>query len=153
MRKPRVLFLCTGNSARSQMAEGLLRKTAGDRFDVVSAGVEPAGLNPLAVEVMAEIGIDISHHRSKHAREFLGHGFPYLITVCDQANEKCPIFPGVVYRAHWSFEDPAKATGTGAQKLAVFRRVRDEIRSRIEAFAKDPRGAEISAEAASPVPL
>jgi arsenate reductase len=134
----KVLFLCTGNSARSQMAEGLLRQMAGDRFEAFSAGTEPAPLNPLAVKAMAEIGIDISHHRSKHAKEFLGQGFPYLVTVCDHANEHCPIFPGVVYRYHWGFEDPAKAAGTDVERLAVFRRVRDEIKTQIEAFVKDP---------------
>lgn len=138
MRKQKVLFLCTGNSARSQMAEGLLRNMAGDRFEVLSAGTEPAGLNPLAVRVMAEIGIDISHHRSKHAKEYLGQGFPFLVTVCDNANEHCPIFPGVVYRYHWGFEDPAAATGTDEERLAVFRRVRDEIKAQLEAFVRDP---------------
>lgn len=134
----RVLFLCTGNSARSQMAEALLRTMAGDRFEAFSAGTEPAPLNPLAVKSMAEIGIDISRQRSKHAKEYLGQGFAYLVTVCDQAKERCPVFPGVVTRHHWSFEDPAKAAGADAERLAVFRRVRDEIRTRLEAFVKDP---------------
>jgi len=141
MRKQKVLFLCTGNSARSQMAEGLLRSMAGDRFEVFSAGIEPAGLNPLAVKAMAEIGIDISRHRSKHAKEYLGQGFAYLVTVCDDANEHCPIFPGVVYRCHWGLEDPALATGTDGERLAVFRRVRDEIKARLEEFVRDPAGA------------
>ena len=141
MGRQRVLFLCTGNSARSQMAEGLLRRMAEDRFDVFSAGTEPAGLNPLAVKALAEIGIDISHHRSKGAKEYLGQGFSFLITVCDQANEHCPIFPGVVFRYHWSFEDPARATGTEDQRLAVFRRVRDEIRAQLDAFLEDPAKA------------
>jgi arsenate reductase (thioredoxin) len=135
MRK-RVLFLCTGNSARSQMAEGILRRVAGERFEAFSAGVEPAGLNPLAVRVMGEIGIDISHRRSKHAREFLGESFPYVITVCDSANERCPVFPGVSERLHWGFEDPAAAMGTEEQRLAVFRGVRDAIRKRVEEFVR-----------------
>lgn len=134
MPEQKVLFLCTGNSARSQMAEGLLRQMAGDRFEVFSAGTEPAGLNPLAVRAMSEIGIDISPQRSKSAKEFLGQGFPYVITVCDQANERCPLFPGAIYRLHWSFQDPATAKGSEEERLAVFRRVRDQIRGRLEVF-------------------
>ena len=130
----RVLVLCTGNSARSQMAEGLLRQLGSDRFEVCSAGVEPSQVRPQAIAVMREIGIDISGHHSKSVDEFLGQEFDYVITVCDHANEKCPIFPGKVQRIHWSFEDPALAQGAEASKLAVFRRVRDEIVVRLKEF-------------------
>jgi arsenate reductase len=132
MAKPRVLFLCTGNSARSQMAEGYLRHAAGDRYEALSAGVEPKGLNPLAVEAMHEIGIDISRHYSKNASTFLGTHIPHVITVCDNAKERCPIFPGAGKVLHWGFDDPAAAQGTHAEQLAVFRRVRDEIVERIQ---------------------
>ena len=134
MPKPRVLFLCTGNSARSQMAEGFLRHLAGDRYDVESAGIDPSTVNPLAITAMREVGIDISGHRSKSAGTFLGQHFPYVITVCDNANERCPVFPGVVTRLHWPLEDPAKATGSETARLAVFRRIRDEIGARVRAF-------------------
>ena len=134
--KKRVLILCTGNSARSQMAEGLLRHDAGDRFEVVSAGVEPSHVRPHAIEVMREVGIDISNHRSKSVNEFTGEDFDYVITVCDNANERCPLFPGNTRRIHWSFDDPAAAEGDEPEKLAVFRRVRDEIRDRLRAFAR-----------------
>jgi len=133
----RVLFLCTGNSCRSQMAEAFLRKRAGDRFDVMSAGTDPVPVNPLALLVMAERGIDISHQKSKGVKAFLGLGFPFLITVCDQANERCPIFPGVINRLHWSFEDPARAQGTEEERLPVFRRVRDEIEAAVERFVEE----------------
>jgi arsenate reductase len=132
--KKRVLILCTGNSARSQMAEGLLRRDGGDAFEVVSAGVEPGHVRPQAVEVMREAGIDISGHRSKSVDEFLGREFDYVITVCDNANQNCPVFPGRTQRIHWSFDDPAAAEGDEAAKLAVFRRVRDEIRHRLRSF-------------------
>lgn len=132
MSKPKVLFLCTGNSARSQMAEGYLRHIAGDEFEPLSAGVEPKGLNPLAVEAMKEIGIDISQQGSKDVREFLGQAIPYVITVCDNAKQRCPIFPRTYKFLHWSLEDPAEAAGLHEEKMAVFRRVRDEIRLRIE---------------------
>ena len=134
--KKRVLILCTGNSARSQMAEGLLRHDAGDRFEVASAGVEPSHVRPHAIEVMREVGIDISNHRSKSVNEFTGEDFDYVITVCDNANERCPLFPGNTRRIHWSFDDPAGAEGEEPEKLAVFRRVRDEIRDRLRAFAR-----------------
>lgn len=130
----RVLILCTGNSARSQMAEGLLRHDGGGQFEVFSAGVEPSHVRPQAVEAMREIGIDISGHRSKSVDEFLGQEFDYVITVCDNANERCPVFPGKTKRIHWSFDDPAAAGGDEAAKLAVFRRVRDEIRHRLRLF-------------------
>lgn len=132
--KKSVLILCTGNSARSQMAEGLLRHDGGDKFEVFSAGVEPASVRPQAVEVMREIGIDISGHRSKSVDEFTGQEFDYVITVCDNANERCPAFPGKTERIHWSFEDPAAAYGDEEAKLAVFRRVRDKIRQRLRLF-------------------
>lgn len=132
MSKQRVLVLCTGNSARSQMAEGLLRHLAGDRFEVFSAGTKPVGLNPKAVEAMSELGIDISSHRSKSVDEFAGQQFDYVITVCDSAREACPVFPGTGKRLHESFEDPAAASR--AQQLAMFRKVRDQIRAWLEEF-------------------
>lgn len=132
MGNPKVLFLCTGNSARSQMAEGYLRRAAGDRFEAMSAGIEPKGLNPLAVEVMGEIGIDISRQQSKDVVSLLGQSIPYVITVCDHARERCPIFPRTYKFLHWSFDDPAAAEGTHDQRLAVFRRVRDEIIQHID---------------------
>jgi arsenate reductase len=134
--KKNVLFLCTGNSARSQMAEGLLKHCAGESFDVASAGVSPTRVRPEAIEVMREIGIDISNHRSKSVDEYLGLGFDYVITVCDNANEQCPIFPGATKRIHWSFEDPAAAVGDDIARLAVFRRVRNEITTRLQAFIR-----------------
>lgn len=135
-QKKRVLILCTGNSARSQMAEGLLRREADDRYEVGSAGVEPSFVRPQAIEVMREIGIDISSHRSKSVDEFLGQPFDYVITVCDNAKEHCPVFPGSVSRIHWSFDDPATTTGDDRAQLAVFRRVRDEIRNKLREFAR-----------------
>ena len=132
----RVLILCTGNSARSQMAEGLLRHAGGMRFEVFSAGTEPSRVNPLAIEAMREIDIDISNHRSKSVDEFLGEEFDYVITVCDRANENCPVFPGRTKRIHWSFDDPAKAEGDESERLAVFRRVRDEIEGRLREFVE-----------------
>lgn len=137
MPKPRVLFLCTGNSARSQMAEGFLRDLAGDRFEVESAGIDPKGVNPLAIAAMREVDVDISGHRSKTAGSLLGQHFRYVITVCDNANERCPIFPGVVTRLHWPLEDPAKATGSESERLAVFRRIRDQIGERVRAFVDE----------------
>ena len=132
--KKRVLILCTGNSARSQMAEGLLRHDGGGRFEVFSAGVEPSHVRPQAIEAMREIGMDISGHRSKSVDEFAGQEFDYVITVCDNANERCPVFPGKTERIHWSFDDPAAAEGDEAERLAVFRRVRDEIRGKLREF-------------------
>ena len=132
LTKPNVLFLCTGNSARSQMAEGYLKHVAGDQFEVFSAGIEPKGLNPLAVEAMEEIGIDISQQKSKDVVSFLGQYMPYIVTVCDDAKERCPIFPRSYKFLHWSFDDPAAAKGSHDEKLAVFRRVRDEIARRID---------------------
>lgn len=129
---PKVLFLCTHNSARSQMAEGLLRYLAGDRFEVHSAGTEATHLRPRAIVAMREIGVDISGQESKTLDRYLGEPFEYVVTVCDDANEVCPVFPGAKNRLHWSFEDPSKATGSEEERLAVFRRVRDEIQARIE---------------------
>ena len=132
--KKRVLILCTGNSARSQMAEGLLRHDKGDRFDVESAGTKPAQVRPEAIAVMKELGIDISGHKSKSVDEFAGEKFDYVLTVCDKAKETCPIFPGHANRLHQNFEDPAAAQGSEADRLAVFRRVRDQIRAYLRAF-------------------
>ena len=125
----RVLILCTGNSARSQMAEGLLRHDGGERFDVHSAGTIASFVRPQAIDAMREVGIDISGHRSKSVDEFLGQEFDYVITVCDNANENCPVFPAQTKRIHWSFDDPAESGD-----IAVFRRVRDEIRERLREF-------------------
>ena len=130
----RVLILCTGNSARSQMAEGLLRAEAGERFEVASAGVAPSSVRSEAIEVMREIGIDISSHRSKSVDEFTNEQFDYVITVCDNAREHCPIFPGQATLIHWSFDDPAAAEGDETARIKVFRRVRDEIKERLRKF-------------------
>lgn len=137
--KPKVLFLCTGNSCRSQMAEGFLRHFAGDRFDAASAGTHPSVLNPDAVEAMREVGIDISHHRSKKADEFVGRGVDVVITVCDRARETCPIFPEASTLYHWPFDDPAAAMGSREERRAVFHRVRDEIAERIRRFIRESR--------------
>jgi len=131
--KKRVLILCTGNSARSQMAEGLLRHDAGDRFEVESAGTKPGQVRPEAITVMKELGIDISGHRSKSVDEFAGRNFDYVLTVCDNAKESCPIYPGHTKRLHRNFEDPAAVQGS-AERIAVFRRVRDEIRTYLSGF-------------------
>lgn len=135
--KPRVLFLCTGNSARSQMAEGWLRHLAGDRYDVCSAGTQPVGLNPGSVEAMAEVGIDIAHHRSKHVEEYATQPIDYVITLCDRAKESCPRWSGAVRLIHWSFDDPAAVTESAEQRRQVFRRVRDEIAAAIRQFLAD----------------
>jgi len=132
--KKRVLILCTGNSARSQMAEGLLRHDAGDRFEVFSAGTRPSHVRPEAIAVMRELGIDISEHRSKSVEEFGGQDFDYVLTVCDNAKESCPIFPGKTRTIHRSFEDPAALQGSGEERLALFRRIRDEMRSYLQGF-------------------
>ena len=133
----RVLILCTGNSARSQMAEGLLRHDAGDRFEVESAGTNPGQVRPEAIAVMKELGIDISAHRSKPVTEFAGCHFDYVITVCDSARENCPVYPAHATRIHRNFEDPAAADGPEEDRLRVFRRVRDEIRSFLHTFAAE----------------
>jgi arsenate reductase len=137
--KQKVLFLCTGNSCRSQMAEGWLRHLAGDKFDVMSAGTHPLGLNPYAVMVMHETGVDISNHASERVEPYLDQDFDYVITVCDRAQENCPIFPGASKMLHWSFEDPAKAKGTYEQQMSVFRKIRDEIKERIHRFIKEDK--------------
>lgn len=130
----KVLFLCTGNSCRSQMAEGFLRAYAGDQYEAHSAGTRPSTVNPLAVRVMQEVGIDISSNRSKNVAEYLAQHFPLVITVCDNAKEHCPIFPGPCIREHWPFDDPAESTGTENERLEVFRKVRDEISAQIRSF-------------------
>jgi arsenate reductase len=133
MNKPKVLFLCTGNSARSQMAEAFLRKYGGERFDAFSAGLEPSLINPLTVQVMEEAGVDMSVHYSKGLGQYLGKvHFGYLITVCSRAEEKCPIFPGMGARLHWPFEDPAAFQGAPEEKLAKFRQVRDQIETAVK---------------------
>ncbi len=132
MTQQRILFLCTHNSARSQMAEGLLRGLGGDRFAAFSAGTEATLVRPLAIRAMAELGIDIAGQESKTLTRYLGAPFDAVITVCDAANEACPAFPGAARRLHWSFDDPSRATGTEAAQLAVYRRVRDAIRARIK---------------------
>lgn len=137
MGKERVLILCTGNSARSQMAEGILRDIAGDRFEAKSAGTAPSHVRPEAIKAMSEIGIDISSHRSKSVDEFSSQQFDHIITVCDNAKENCPVFPGRTNRIHWSFEDPAAVDGTEAERLNAFRRIRDEIRERLRRFVMD----------------
>jgi arsenate reductase (thioredoxin) len=128
-----VLFLCSHNSARSQMAEGLLRHAAGERFEVHSAGTEATRVRPLAIKAMAELGIDISTQTSKTLDPYVEQRFDYVITVCDDANESCPIFPNATHRVHWSLPDPSKASGTDEQQLAVYRTVREELRARITA--------------------
>ncbi len=133
MTAQRILFLCTHNSARSQMAEGLLRALGGDRFAAFSAGTEATHVRPLAIRAMRDLGIDIAGQESKTLDRYLGEPFDAVITVCDAANETCPVFPGAARRLHWSFDDPSRATGTEEEQLAVYRRVRDAIRARIEA--------------------
>lgn len=141
-KKPNILILCTGNSCRSHMAEGILRAAAGDLLDVQSAGSKPAGyVHPLAIKALAEIGIDISSHHSKHMDEFLSQDVETVITVCGNADQACPMFPGQLNRHHWGFDDPAHATGSEDEQMAVFRRVRDEIRRVFEAYASGRRDA------------
>lgn len=133
---PTLLILCTGNSCRSHLAEGILRAALGDHYQVASAGSHPAGyVHPLAIRAMAEIGIDISAHISKHMNEFLSQDVETVITVCGNADQACPLFPGQLNRHHWGFDDPAHATGTEDEQMQVFRRVRDEIRRVFEAYA------------------
>jgi arsenate reductase len=138
--KPRVLILCTGNSCRSHMAEGILRAAAGDILEVHSAGSKPAGyVHPQAIAVLAEIAIDISGHTSKHMNDFLDRDIETVITVCGNADQACPVFPGQINRHHWPFDDPAHATGTEDEIAGEFRRVRDEIRRVFEAYADGRR--------------
>ncbi|HEY4227339.1 MAG TPA: arsenate reductase ArsC [Candidatus Limnocylindrales bacterium] len=132
--KIRVIFVCTGNSARSQMAEALLRHDAGDRFDVVSAGVSPRGVHPFTIEALAAVGIDISAAKSKPVGQFLGKRFDYVITLCDRARATCPVFPGGSDTLHWGLDDPAEVTGTDAQRRAAFDRTLQEISGRLHAF-------------------
>jgi arsenate reductase len=140
MKKPFVLILCTGNSCRSHLAEGLLRHVAGDMLEVASAGSNPAGyVHPLGIKAMAEIGIDIAAHTSKHMNDFLVRDVETVITVCGNADQACPMFPGQLNRHHWPFDDPAHATGTEEEILAVFRRVRDEIKAVFTAYADGRR--------------
>lgn len=136
-RLKRVLILCTGNSARSQMAEGLLRDLAGDRVEVASAGVAPTQVRPEAIEAMKEIGIDISNQRSKSIEELVTLAFDFVITVCDNANHHCPTFPGACRRIHWSIEDPAAVEGDDQTRLEAFRLARDELRERLRKFIDD----------------
>ncbi|MBA2300850.1 MAG: arsenate reductase ArsC [Chloroflexi bacterium] len=131
----RVLFVCTGNSARSVMAEALLRRHGGDAFEVYSAGTEPKGINPLTLRVLADAGIDASWARSKSVEEFLGQSFDHVVTVCDQARQSCPVFPGVHESLHWGYEDPAEAQGTEEERLAAFRKVFIQLGERIRQFA------------------
>ena len=140
MGKKRILILCTGNSARSQMAEGLLRHDAGDRFDVESAGITPRIVRPEAIAVMKELGVDISGQRSKHLDEFAGRQFDYVITVCDNARESCPVFFGAAMRLHHNFDDPAALNGPEEARMALFRRVRDELRVYLRDFARSEAG-------------
>ena len=132
----RVLILCTGNSARSQMAEGLLRHDGGASFEVASAGTKPSIVRPEAIAAMGEVGIDISGHRSKSVDEFAGQAFDYVITVCDNARESCPIFPATTQRIHWSLDDPAAVQGTEEERLAEFRRARDQLRALLRQFSQ-----------------
>jgi|ERR1700674_1565118 len=134
MERQRVLFICVHNSARSQMAEALLRSFAGDRFEAFSAGIEASGVRPEAIAVMAEIGIDISEQESKTLERYLGQPFDWLITVCDTARQQCPVFPGVEQTAHWGVDDPAKVSGSEEERLHAFRLARDELRNRIRLF-------------------
>ena len=141
MSKAKVLFLCTGNSARSQMAEAFLRKYGGEQFEAYSAGLEPKDINPYTNRVMEEVGVSLSGQYSKHLKEYMGKmHFGYLITVCDEADKNCPTaFPGMGQRIHWSFEDPAAFVGSDDEKLAKFREVRDQIEQRIKAWLEEPR--------------
>lgn len=134
--KPKILVLCTANSARSQMGEGLFRSEVGDRFDVFSAGTRATFVRPEAVAVMAELGIDMSTHRSKTIDEFLGQEFAYVVTVCDNANESCPVFPAATRRIHWGLEDPAAVTGSEEERRAAFRRIRDELLVLVREFGR-----------------
>ncbi|MGB9455585.1 MAG: arsenate reductase ArsC [Bryobacteraceae bacterium] len=132
-----ILVLCTGNSARSQMGEGLFRAEGGEGFEVFSAGTNPTSVRPEAIAVMKEIGIDISGYRSKSVDEFLGKSFDYVVTVCDNARDNCPVFPGATKRIHWNLEDPASVQGTEEERLAAFRQVRDRLRERVKSFVHE----------------
>lgn len=149
-RPQRVLFLCTHNSARSQMAEALLRHIGGGRFEVASAGTEATRVHPLAARAMRDVGIDISTARSKHLSEFLGEDFDYVITVCDSVNETCPVFPGAPQRIHWPFPDPSAAEGSDDERYRAFTRVRDEISQRLRTWAQLPTGKREATTATQP---
>jgi arsenate reductase (thioredoxin) len=140
--RERVLFLCTHNSARSQMAEAWLRALADDRYEAASAGTAATRVHPLAVRAMAEVGVDLSGHASKTLEQFLDDRWDWVITVCDAANEACPVFPGAAQRLHWSFDDPSRVIGTDEARLAVFRRIRDEIREKLSGWLADSRPAD-----------
>jgi arsenate reductase (thioredoxin) len=148
MPNPRVLIVCTGNSARSQMAEAFMKQYIGDELEVMSAGLDPKGLHPYAVEVMTEIGIDISQQQSKDIKGFLGQHFTYLITVCSNAEARCPIFPGVIYRLYWPFDDPAAFNGTEAEKLAQFREVWNQIETHIREWSLAYKQKQVTRQAA-----
>ena len=137
MQKTRILVLCTGNSARSQMGEGLFREEGGGGYEVSSAGTRPSQVRPEAIAVMREIGIDISGHRAKSVDEFAGQEFDFVVTVCDSARDNCPVFPGATQRIHWSLEDPAAVQGTEEERLAAFRRIRDQLRDRVRTFLRE----------------
>jgi len=137
MKRTRVLVLCTGNSARSQMGEGLFREAGGDSYEVSSAGTKPSRVRPEAIAVMHEIGIDISGNRSKSVDEFAGQAFDFVVTVCDSARDHCPVFPGATQRIHWSLEDPAAVQGTEEERLAAFRQIRDQLRERVKTFVRE----------------
>jgi arsenate reductase len=137
MKKQRILVLCTGNSARSQMGEGLFRHEGGGAYEVCSAGTAPSTVRPEAIAVMRELGIDISGHRSKSVEEFAGQPFDFVVTVCDNARDHCPVFPAGTARIHWSFEDPAAAKGDETERQAEFRRIRDQIHERVKAFFRE----------------
>jgi arsenate reductase len=137
MKKTRVLVLCTGNSARSQMGEGLFREEGGNGYEVFSAGTRPSQVRPEAIAVMREIGIDISGNRSKSVDEFAGQPFDYVVTVCDNARDTCPVFPGATERIHWSIEDPAAVQGAEEERLSAFRRIRDQLQERVKGFFRE----------------
>jgi arsenate reductase len=137
----KILVLCTGNSARSQMAEGLFRAEGGGGFEIFSAGTKPGSVRPEAIAVMQEIGIDLSGHRSKSVDEFSGQSFDYVVTVCDNARDACPVFPAGAQRIHWSFEDPAAVQGAELQRLAAFRRIREQIHERVRTFYRERAAA------------
>ncbi|GGS41342.1 arsenate reductase ArsC [Deinococcus knuensis] len=137
LRKPRVLFLCTGNTARSQMAQVLLEQHVGERYDVISAGLEPGEVNPLTVRVLEEAGLPTTHLQSKGVKPLIAEHFTFVITVCDRAEQNCPIFPNATYRLHWPFQDPAAAQGSEEERLAVFRQVRDEIEAQAQAWLRE----------------
>jgi arsenate reductase (thioredoxin) len=141
MTKPRVLVLCTGNSARSQMGEGLFRHEGGGAYEVFSAGTKPSFVRPEAIAVMREIGIDISGQRSKGVDQLAGQDFDWVVTVCDNARDSCPVFPSGTVRLHWSFEDPAAVEGSETERLAAFRRIRDQIGERVKAFLREQAAA------------